>query len=478
MTKVSGFLSQDVEVERKETPDSLMDTTKIPPAWIPKLEKLMSWYDRQIYPVWSPFRTRQTRSHKAKSKSNSYLPMIRDLWHALSDADQEAWAEAADFVQRTGYQLFVKDTSYRYKNGYAFPGIPSDKHQLQSLRIANPGGSEEVYLQRDDVNLTGEVTLSFNYKKDEHSPTAGEPFTIQVKLWYFEDGENKTEEYEWTIGSGDVDWTTFSQTYGEDGRMYFHHRVKMILDNYDCEVFLANFLLQDETLAWTVEYEANVLPPDDAQPWSRVGSVSTEKIIGSRLFLEEEEGCTDAISYVRTPSFDNAVGSSVKFRMKLPSGTEKDSGDDNYTARVIHGDANHQVEYLLFQNGIILKDGDTYTKYHYNLRDVHTYTSYLRASRLYFYVARSLAFRKDLSGGGGQKVAFGHSGREDNETKTIWSYVNYFQGKDAAPGEDIVREGWWINSGDSWEPQELYRKQGWYFSHGYSVPYFDVVYLV
>ncbi len=53
-----------------------------------------------------------------------------------------------------------------------------------------------------------------------------------------------------------------------------------------------------------------------------------------------------------------------------------------------------------------------------------------------------------------------------------------FPGKKISlPGEDILREGWWIKSGDDWEVDTLYRKKGWTFSPEYHVPYFEVVVL-
>jgi len=36
---------------------------------------------------------------------------------------------------------------------------------------------------------------------------------------------------------------------------------------------------------------------------------------------------------------------------------------------------------------------------------------------------------------------------------------NISREKDIAPGEDILREGWWIKSGDDWEVDTLYRKK-------------------
>ena len=44
-------------------------------------------------------------------------------------------------------------------------------------------------------------------------------------------------------------------------------------------------------------------------------------------------------------------------------------------------------------------------------------------------------------------------------------------------GIDKYRENWQYKSGKTWVYDNLYRKTGWYFSPGYRVPYFNVIYL-
>jgi len=477
MTKISGFLSQDVKVTRKTTPDSPFTTEGLPPSWVPLMEKIMRFFDQLQYPIMTPFGQMGKRKADQTRKENTWITEIKDSWAGVAAGVKADWKMAAAFVKKTGYQLFVKDYAERKKNGLSLPGSPDVLHQVYGLWMSNWGGNYQVRAQRDDVELTGQVTLSFNYKKDEFTPTFGDPFNFAVTLWYFEAGEIKTETHTWSAPAGDVPWTVVSETYGTAGRKYFHHRVIFYLDVYDADVYFADFLISDQTLSWTVDYDCTVLPNLATPPWATTNSVSTIKISGNRLHLAEVADSANYVVYTRTPAFDNAVGSTVEFRVKIEEGTEKDVGNVGYTVRVVHCDGVRKVEYLLYQNGIIFKFGTEHEKYHLNTRIYRTYRSYIRGNRLYFYIGQTLAFRKDLVTSGSQEVSFAHYGRADYPTESRWGWVKYYQGKDEAPGEDIFREGWWIEAGKTWEIDNLYRKTGWTFTPEYHVPFFDVVYL-
>ena len=477
MTKIKGFLSQDVEVTRKETPESEETTSHLPPEWISLMEKILRWFDNQQYAVFNPFFGHKTRAAKERNYERQWLTDAKTAWAGLADAVKANWKTAAVFVERNGYQLFIKDYCYRRKNGLSLPGTPNVLHQVKGLLISNPGPVAQVRLQRDDVILTGQITLSFNYKKVENAPTGGDPFKFDVILYYFDGGEIKTETHTWSAPAGNVAWAAVSETYGTAGRLYFHHRVIFKLDNYDADVYLANFLLEDHTLAWTVEYDGTVLPEAAAPAWAKAGNLSTIKVIGKRLRLAEVADSANSVVYSRVPTFVNAVGSSVKWRLKIEEGTEKDAGNDEYIARVVHSDGARRAEYFFYQNGIIFKIGAEFHKYHLDTRRYRTYRSFIRGDRLYFDIGRTTVARYVLPVSAVQEVSFGHYGRDDKDTQSRWGFLKYYHGADEDPGFDVLREGWWIKAGEEWEPDTLYRKTGWTFTPGYRLPFFDVVYL-
>jgi len=212
--------------------------------------------------------------------------------------------------------------------------------------------------------------------------------------------------------------------------------------------------------------------------WGKVGLVSLNKIWGNRLYLGEDKDVSASLVYSRTPTFINAIGSSVQWRMKIVKGTEKDVGNDEYTCKVVHSDGARKIEYLFYQNGVIFKLGSEYFKYHYDMTKYHTFKSHIKGDRLYFYIGRTVVFRSVLPASAVQEVSFGHYGRETYDTESRWGFVKYFHGSDDDPGFDIMREGWWLKTGEVWEPVTLYRKTGWTFTPEYHVPYFEVVNLL
>lgn len=477
MAKIKGFLSQDVEVTRKITPDSPFTTEGMPPSWLPLIEKIMRWYDQLIYPVMTPFGQMGARKAKQTRRDNTFLTEVSAAWSALAPAERAEWNDAAIFVKRSGYQLFVKDYCYRKQEGLSLPGTPSLYHQVHGLQMSNPGGLANVRLQRDDIILTGEISLTFNYKKVENAPTGGDPFNFVVTLWYMEGGEIKTETHTWEAPAGNRPWDEVHESYGTAGRKYFHHRIIFYLDDYDADVYFANFLLKDRTISWTVSYDGDVFPDADTPVWTKTGSVSTEKIRGKRLHLAEVADILSSVVYLRVPSFINNIGSSVKWRLKIEKGTAKDAGEDEFTARVVHSDGARRVEYFLYQNGIIFKIGDEYKKYHLDITKYRTFRSFIKDNRLNFDIGRTNVLREILPESAVQEVSFGHYGRDNYDSESRWGFVKYYHGGEEDPGYDILREGWWLLTGEIWEPSTLYRKSGWTFLPEYHVPYFDVVYL-
>ena len=58
-----------------------------------------------------------------------------------------------------------------------------------------------------------------------------------------------------------------------------------------------------------------------------------------------------------------------------------------------------------------------------------------------------------------------------------WSYIKYYHGADEDPGFEVLREGFWFPADETWEPDPLYRKTGWFFTPEYHVPFFEIAYL-
>lgn len=221
------------------------DMTQIPPEWEALMAKIQMWYDRQIYPIFSPFNLHKTRRAKKTNKAKTYLPSISSAWGLLDQATKDQWHTASDFGTLNRYQLFVSDYSYRRKNDLSLPGTPNAFHQLFGLRWENPDPLATCRLRRDCKDLVGQVTIDFNFQKTENNPTTDKDFSFLATLYYFEDGQNKTETHNWSIGAGNKAWQTVSETFGTADQKYFHLTILWYLDGYDATIDLDRLLVSD-----------------------------------------------------------------------------------------------------------------------------------------------------------------------------------------------------------------------------------------
>lgn len=218
---------------------------EIPAAWEALMEKILRWYDNQMYPVWNPFFKHKTRRAKKVLKEKTYLPSIASAWNPLADAVKNQWGTAAAFGTLNKYQLFTSDYSYRRKNNLSLPGTPSDFHQLFGLRWQNPTPIAICRLRRDEKDLVGTVTIAFNYKKTENAPTGGTPFKFIATLYYYVHGVIKTETHTWSAPAGNVAWASVSEAFGTGTRKYFHLIILWYLDSYNAEVDIDRLLITD-----------------------------------------------------------------------------------------------------------------------------------------------------------------------------------------------------------------------------------------
>lgn len=236
----------------------------IPPAYQEKLDKILAYFNLQIYPTWASRYFHTTRSAKARNQAKTYLPGARTVWATYDAVTKALWKTAGTFMKLNGWLYFTQKFSYHKKHGLTLTLTPNSTVQMFGLELFNPGGLEEVRATREDIVLLGQINAAFKYKKTENSPATTDPFRFHCDLYYFQDGENKVETHDWTAPSGNVDWTAVSESFGTTGRNYFHCVLTFYLDYYDADVFLDNFLISDGLgdvyrEAWKVK---------DGKPWA------------------------------------------------------------------------------------------------------------------------------------------------------------------------------------------------------------------
>jgi hypothetical protein len=226
----------------------------IPPGWQPLIDKILRWYDSQTNPTVTSRMFFGTRKQKAHNSSVSFFKEIASVWNPLDAPTKTAWSDAAAEHGSYGYRFFMADYSYRKKNGLSLPGTANDYHQLQGLTLLNPGGTEEVQAIWRTIAVTGQITISFNFKKVQNDVPVDYSFRVYARASYFEGGENKYEEHTYTSDTGNCDWSNVSFSFGTTGRYYFELEVFLQLDFYDAVVDIDNFKVSDASGEVYYEY--------------------------------------------------------------------------------------------------------------------------------------------------------------------------------------------------------------------------------
>lgn len=217
----------------------------LPAGYQELLDKILAYFDNQIYPTWATRYFHRTRAAKKRNVEKTYMPSAATAWKALTPPEKAAWTSASVFGTLNNYQLFLADYAYRRKNGYALPGTPSDYHEVMGLEIQNPGGVTNVRLRRDEKDLVGPIGIDFTYQKAEIAPTGDQPFKFVATAYYFKLGEIATLEHTWTAPAGNVNWTLVSESFGDALEKYFHLTITWYLDSYDAIVHLDHLLISD-----------------------------------------------------------------------------------------------------------------------------------------------------------------------------------------------------------------------------------------
>ena len=261
----------------------------IPPEYEALLAKILSWFDNQIYPTWATRYFHTSREAKKVNKEKTFMPSSAAAWKLLTPEEKDAWGTSAWWATLTSterrewgvqnrYQLFLADFSHRRKNGLSLPGVPNDFHNMFVLQMQNPGGAINVRLRRDEKELVGPISVEFTYKKQDPEswhilteagdyilteagdyivmdpPPGG--FHLVATAYYFEQGKNSTEVYQWNAPGGNVDWNKVSFSFGATGRKFYHLTLIWYLDGYDAVVHLDHLLIKSAGVIKYLEYWA------------------------------------------------------------------------------------------------------------------------------------------------------------------------------------------------------------------------------
>ena len=262
----------------------------LPPGSQALLDKILAWFDNQIYPTWATRYFHKTRTAKKANKEKTYMPGVRSIWSGFTPAQKALWSLARQFGYRSSYALFTADYSYRRKHGLSLPGTPNNYHQMYGLQMFSPSGQGLIQGIREDIVLTGPITISFNYRQvysgtyipeaaywadpigtwadsyyrwvqafhpewadalvswaDPSFQWAGPvSFSCNAVAYYFSGGRNLTTTGTTILNPGNLDWSTATISLGVPDKQYFHLVTTFNLYASDIEVDLDNILIQDK----------------------------------------------------------------------------------------------------------------------------------------------------------------------------------------------------------------------------------------
>ena len=211
------------------------------------------------------------RSRYVTLKEITYLFQIAYEWGLLSADTKSEWNYAANVIGEHNYNLFVKDKSYRLKNGIAGNAIPSIYHQssVGHLQITNPANSATIaQYNKTRVNFPASFELCFK----TNLTASGDNPSIKVKFTWtrYTAGQNieSTETIELPLISGwDKRKAWITQYSGTRGKW----RVEIQLTDVTGDFWFDNVIVQysgqiklnDPYCLDVVRWWQEITPPDN-----------------------------------------------------------------------------------------------------------------------------------------------------------------------------------------------------------------------
>lgn len=220
----------------------------LPAEWAVFWAKVVRWYGLRGIPTYSRLWFQDYPRMRKIRYNISDFKQMGSAWKGLSAAVQQDWRDAAHacWDYNRGYRLFTADYIYRLIGGLPIPGAPNIYHQLFGLEMLNPGGSDNVFMRRDDKDIVGQITAKIKFKKTENTPSAVAGFKIQQTAYHFTDGGYDTDTDEYSAPAGNIAWIEVEQTFGVADREYFHYKIVLTIDNYDAIIDIDSIELTDK----------------------------------------------------------------------------------------------------------------------------------------------------------------------------------------------------------------------------------------
>ena len=220
----------------------------LPAEWEAFWNKVVRWYGLRGIPTFSRLWFQDIRRMQDIRYTISHFKQMGSAWRNLDAATQLAWRNAAYscWDYNRGYRLFTADYIYRLIAGLPIPGSPNIYHQLFGLEMVNPGGTQNIFMRRDDKDIVGPLTVKIKFLKTENTPSAIYAFKIKCTAYRFIPGSYTTDIDEYVVPSGNIVWNEVSRVFGVADKKYFHFKIVLTIKNYDAIIKIDSIELIDK----------------------------------------------------------------------------------------------------------------------------------------------------------------------------------------------------------------------------------------
>jgi len=157
----------------------------------------INMYDISVFCNVGKNRRFLTRKEKYQLKDVSKLLGVASVWHALSQAQKDAWYSAGDVSGINGYALWTQDKIYRLMKPIGGNAVPSVHHQFRigHIKIEAPDNSAEL-TEHHITAFDHPCTVKISYRSDLASVGANSYARLVFTYIRFISGQTITENQE------------------------------------------------------------------------------------------------------------------------------------------------------------------------------------------------------------------------------------------------------------------------------------------
>lgn len=123
-----------------------------------------------------------SRKKKTELKNKSLFSTLGNMWKSLDSSDVIAWNNAGAFCNKTGFNLFVQDQTYRLKNNLPGFATPSNLHQSFVGKIILENTIKDVSILQKHSHFYNIISPVIGKKTMVSAVKIVEDFALPLKI--------------------------------------------------------------------------------------------------------------------------------------------------------------------------------------------------------------------------------------------------------------------------------------------------------